>query len=121
MIKKKILVIGDEPEMAELLKERLELKGYEIAASYCGKEGLRKVTGERPDAVLLDVIMPDMDGFEVLRAIRKNPGTRYLPVIMLTAKADTGSIFKAQDLNVTDYIIKPFDLNELEKLIRLYV
>ena len=121
MIKKKILVIDDEPEIAELLKARLEPKGYEIVASYCGKEGLRKVTDERPDAVLLDIMMSDMDGFEVLRAIRKNPGMRYLPVIMLTAKADTGSIFKSKDLNVTDYIIKPFDLNELEKLLRLHI
>jgi len=121
MIKKKILVIDDEPGMAELLKTRLEPKGYEIVASYCGKEGLKKVTDERPNGVLLDIMMPDMDGLEVLRAIRKNPGLKYLPVIMLTVKADTGSIFKSEDLNATDYIIKPVNLNELEKLLRIYV
>jgi len=121
MIRKKILVIDDEPEMAELLKMRLEPKGYDVEVSYCGKEGLEKAKDVRPDAVLLDIMMPNMDGLEVLRDMRKNPNTRNLPIIMITAKSDTGSIFKSKDLRATDYIIKPIDLVELEKMLELYI
>jgi len=121
MIKKKILVIDDEPEVADFLKTRLEPKGYEVAASYCGEDGLKKIKAARPDAVLLDIIMPGMDGLEVLRAIRRNPDTASMPVIMLTAKKDTASILKSENLSATDYIIKPFNLGELEKLLEIHV
>ena len=117
---KKILVIDDEAHMVELLRERLGRNGYEVISAADGLEGLEKANKENPDLILLDIMMSGMDGFEVLRKLRSGPETKNIPVIMLTAKADTDSIFRAEDLKSTDYIIKPFDFKELLDLIEKY-
>jgi DNA-binding response OmpR family regulator len=107
--------------VVELLAMRLKASGYAVDFAYNGKDGLEKVQKERPALIILDVMMPEMDGFAVLRRLRGNPETRYLPVIMLTAKGDSESIFKAEGLGSTDYIVKPFVSAELASLIKKYV
>jgi len=121
MVKKRILVVDDEVDMVEGIKIMLEADNYEVIAAFDGQEGLQKAQEERPDLILLDVMMPKMDGFETLRRIRADSETQHIPVIMLTAKGDTDSMFKAHDLGSTDFFIKPFDAQELLDFIRRYI
>lgn len=83
----KILVCDDERHIVRLIQVNLEKQGYQVVTAYDGKEGLEKIRAEKPNLVVLDVMMPYMDGFEVLKSLRKDPEFETLPVIMLTAKA----------------------------------
>ena len=91
---KKILAVDDERHIVRLVQVNLERAGYEVVTAFDGKDALEKVAAEQPDLVVLDVMMPYMDGFEVLQNLRKNPSTRELPVIMLTAKAQDADVFR---------------------------
>jgi len=119
--KNKILVIDDEPDIVKMLKTRLETGGYQVIAARDGIEGFKKAREQRPDLILLDIIMPEVDGLTVLRRLRSDEATCGIPVIMLTAKGMTDSIFEAQIYGATDYIIKPFRLSELLKFIKRYL
>lgn len=114
----KILIIDDEPEFAEMLQMRLEANDYDVYVALNGEAGLKAAAVFKPSVILLDVMMPKMSGMDVLRQLRKQSTTRHIPVIMLTAKGDTKSIFKAQDLGATEYVIKPCDPERLDRLIR---
>ncbi len=109
-----ILCIEDEPEMIDLIRLILGRRGYEVQGASGGKEGLQKVQQELPDMVLLDLMMPDMDGWEVYQQIKADEKTKSIPVIVITAKAQ--SIDKVLGLHVAkveDYIAKPFSPQEL--------
>ncbi len=121
MAKKRILVVDDEVDMVDGIKIMLEADSYEVITAFDGQEGLRKAQKESPDLILLDVMMPKMDGFEVLRRLRADSETQDIPVIMLTAKGDTESLFEASSLGSTDFFIKPFDAQELSNFIRRYI
>jgi len=118
---KKILVIDDEPDLVDFVKNWLESKGYEVITAHDGPEGLKKAGEEKPSLVILDVKMPGMDGFEVLDQLRDNPETQYLPIVILTQRRETGSLFKAKEMGTTDYIMKPFKLEELLEMVNRYV
>jgi two-component system alkaline phosphatase synthesis response regulator PhoP/two-component system response regulator VicR len=96
----------------------LERQGYEVVTAFDGKEALQKVEDERPDLVVLDVMMPYMDGFEVLQNLRRNPSTRDIPVIMLTAKAQDADVFKGWQSGVDCYLTKPFNPMELISFVK---
>ena len=117
MRKKRILIVDDEPDYVEMIKMRLEASDYEVITANDGRSGLDAATAERPNLILLDVMMPGMDGFEVLKELRSTPGTKTVPVIMLTARGETKSIFKAQNMGITDYLTKPCDSKELLALL----
>ncbi len=119
--KVKILVIDDEPNIVQTLQDRLEMNDYEVITAGNGKEGLKKILQEKPDVILLDVIMPVMDGHEMLEVLRKQPGGNFSSVIMLTARSQTYDIARANAYGVDDYVIKPFDLSELLKKIEVVV
>ena len=121
MWKKSILIIDDEPEFAEMLKMRLEASAHNVQTAASGEEGLEKAAAEAPGLILLDVMMPGIDGYEVLRRLRTDDATRKIPVVMLTAKGEAKSIFKAQEMGAKDYIIKPCPSDELLRLVRRYV
>ena len=110
---KKILAVDDERHIVRLVQVNLERAGYEVVTAFDGKEALEKVESERPDLVVLDVMMPYMDGFEVLQSLRKNQSTRDLPVIMLTAKAQDADVFRGWQSGVDCYLTKPFNPMEL--------
>ena len=110
---KKILAVDDEKHIVRLVQVNLERQGYEVITASDGKEALQKVEDERPDLVVLDVMMPYMDGFEVLQNLRRNPSTREIPVIMLTAKAQDADVFKGWQSGVDCYLTKPFNPMEL--------
>jgi CheY-like chemotaxis protein len=121
MPKKLILVVDDEVEFVDLIKMRLEANNYRVAAAYNGNEALDRIREEKPDLILLDVMMPGMSGFDVLKALKMNEATGDIPVVMLTAKGESRSIFKAQELGVTEYLIKPFDSKEAMAVIKRHV
>jgi two-component system response regulator VicR len=110
----KIMVVDDEPDVVDLVKLVLESDGFDVVTAYSGKEALEKIGQEMPDLVLLDIMMPLMDGWEVYSRIKANPITKDIPVAMLTAKSQ--SIDKMIGLHVVkvdDYITKPFGRSEL--------
>ena len=110
---RKILVVDDERHIVRLIQVNLERQGYQVVTAHDGKEALEKVASEKPDLVVLDVMMPYMDGFEVLRTLRRNPETAELPVIMLTAKAQDQDAFRGWQEGVDMYLTKPFNPQEL--------
>ena len=111
---KHILCIEDEPEMIDLIRLILGRRGFEVIGAAGGKEGLEKVRENPPDLILLDLMMPDMDGWEVYQQIKADEKTKNIPVIVVTAKAQ--SIDKVLGLHIAkvdDYIAKPFSPQEL--------
>ena len=111
--KAKILVVDDEPNIVQTLKDRLEMNEYEVVTACNGDEGLRTAKESQPELILLDVIMPIMDGHEMLEKLRQQDWGKDVSVIMLTARSQTQDIQRARDCSIDDYIIKPFDLSEL--------
>ena len=115
---KKILAVDDERHIVRLVQVNLEKHGYEVVTAYDGKEALAKIESEKPDLVVLDVMMPFMDGIEVLQTLRKNPATRDLPVIMLTAKAQDADVFRGWSSGADCYLTKPFNPMELLSFVK---
>ena len=112
---KKILVADDEEQLALALKIRLESRGYQVTMVHNGQQALERVTAERPDLVILDVLMPVMDGYSCLRELNKQVGRGKIPVIILTARERLKDLFELE--GVEDYVVKPFDHEDL--LIRI--
>jgi len=113
----KILVVDDERGIVNTLKISLESDDYKVVEAYTGDGAIRKARIEVPDLILLDLMLPDMTGYEICNKIRKDPLTRSIPIIMLTGIGETGRI-AGLELGANDYITKPFDLNELKAKIR---
>jgi DNA-binding response OmpR family regulator len=109
----KILVVDDEPNIVQTLQDRLEMNNYSVTTACNGRDGLDKALSEKPDIILLDVIMPVMDGHEMLEHLRKTEEGKEISVIMLTARSQTQDIARANACGIEDYIVKPFDLSEL--------
>ena len=109
----KILVIDDEPNIVQTLKDRLEMNDYQVFTAGNGQEGLECFEREHPDVILLDVIMPIMDGLEMLETLRQRPDGKDASVVMLTARSQAQDIARANNAGIDDYIVKPFDLSEL--------
>lgn len=108
-----ILVIDDEPDIIELVRYNVEREGFGVIAATDGREGLRIAKQHRPDLIILDVMMPGMDGLEVCRELRKDADTERTPVIMLTARAAESDRVVGLELGADDYITKPFPPREM--------
>lgn len=105
---KKILIVEDEEDIAQLVKLYLEKDGFRTATAKTGIEGLRLIKTDRPDMVILDLMLPEMDGLEICKKIRNAPDTALLPVLMLTAKAEESDTIIGLELGADDYVTKPF-------------
>jgi two-component system alkaline phosphatase synthesis response regulator PhoP/two-component system response regulator VicR len=114
----KILVCDDERSIVRLIQVNLERQGWQVVTAYDGKEGLEKIMAEKPDICVLDVMMPYMDGFEVLKNLRREPSTQKLPVVMLTAKAQDKDVFEGYHYGADVYLTKPFNPMELVTFIK---
>ena len=110
---KKILVVDDLPENVFMLQDRLENEGYEVITAYDGKAAVEKALSELPDLVLLDVMMPEMSGIEVLKFLTAEPATSHIPVILVTAKSSAEDTKIGLEAGAFDYIKKPFNRIEL--------
>lgn len=120
---KKILLIEDEEILSGLLKRKLEENGYEVIVAFDGEEGVGIMKKQRPDLVLLDIVMPKMDGFEVMEKMNKIPGLslKSLPVIIVSNSGQPVEIGRAQDLGIKDYLIKTqFDPQEVVDKVKKY-
>jgi DNA-binding response OmpR family regulator len=109
----KVLVVDDEPNIVQTLKDRLEMNDYQVFTAHNGNDGLKTAQEQSPDVILLDVIMPQMDGHEMLEKLRQQEWGKTISVIMLTARSQAQDIARARACGIEDYIIKPFDLSEL--------
>lgn len=105
----KILIVDDEPFNVDYLEQELQERGYQTVSAANGQEALAQVNAENPDLVLLDIMMPIMDGFTVLTRLKENGATRDVPVIIISAMSDLTSIVKGIKLGAEDYLPKPFD------------
>ena len=114
----RILVIEDEQAIAELVKINLELLGHQVTTAPDGIKGLAMSQQNTPDLIVLDVMMPDLDGFTVCQRLRQNPRTNHIPVLMLTALSTTKDKVAGFDAGADDYLPKPFDIPELQVRVR---
>ncbi|HEX8451906.1 MAG TPA: response regulator [Longimicrobium sp.] len=115
---RRVLVIDDEDDIREVAQLALEaVAGWEVSSASSGAEGLRLAAEHMPDAILLDVMMPEMDGPSTFRALRAQPATAEIPVILLTAKVQATDRTRFQDLGVNGVLTKPFDPMELARQI----
>ncbi len=114
----KILVVDDDIAINELIKVNLELSGYKIVQAFDGIEGFAMAKQELPSLVILDVMMPDVDGYTVAQRIRMNPELKETPILMLTALSQLNDKVKGFDIGVDDYLVKPFEMEELKVRVR---
>lgn len=112
MLSPTIVVIDDQPVNVQLLKRKLEREGLRVVPAYNGREGLEKIRQERPELVLLDMMMPDMDGIEICQRMQESEETRAIPVIFITARTTKESKLEGLSVGAVDYITKPIDLDE---------
>ena len=110
---KKILLIEDNPDVRENTSEILSLANYKVTVAENGKIGVELAQQDRPDLIICDIMMPELDGYGVLHILSKKPETANIPFIFLTAKTEKGDIRKGMNLGADDYLTKPFDDTEL--------
>lgn len=121
MNKKKILLIEDEPSQVMMIKFRLEANNFDFLAAYDGEEGLKKALVEKPDLILLDLIMPKINGYEVCRRLRQNPEIKNIPVIILTASVGNDVSKKCLACGANDCLIKPFESADLVAKVKAWL
>jgi CheY-like chemotaxis protein len=114
---KRILVCDDDPVILRLLEVNLELEGFEVLTGANGQEGVEIALREKPDLVILDIMMPRMDGYEACRQIKGDATTKDIPVVFLSAKAQAADIEKGKSYGVAEYLTKPFDPTDLLDLV----
>ena len=110
---KTVLLCDDDPLLVDLVQYRLAARGYDVLVARDGGEAIEQSRVQRPDAVVLDAMMPVMDGYEVLRRMREDAEMARVPVIMLTARKQESDVLRALDLGASDYMVKPFIPEEL--------
>jgi len=111
--KRKILFIDDEERLLEVMKTNLEIEGYDVITAISGRTGLASAVVDQPDIIILDIMMPDIDGWEIARRLRSDPSTKYIPIVMLTALDEPHHVVKGFESGADDYLAKPFDNAEL--------
>ena len=116
---KKIFVIDDEPDIRDLVRSRLESNHFDVVLASDGQEGIENVRVERPDLIIVDVMMPRMDGFTFILELKRMKDCRDIPVIILTVKEKLDELFKVE--GVHDYVTKPFDSDKLMEKVRKYL
>lgn len=116
--RKKILLIDDEPELIKAVEIRLKSIGYEVALSYDGRAGIDKAKEIKPDLILLDLLMPIMDGYSAAKILKDDPETKHIPVIILTASQREDLKTRCRELGVTSFIMKPFETSDLLMVVK---
>jgi len=109
----RVLVVDDDPDMVKFLSVMLMLEGYQVLEAFRGTEGVEVARNETPDIILLDIMMSDLDGFEVYRKLKMDPGTSRIPVVFVTAKTARSDVELGLALGAEGYVTKPFRPNEL--------
>ncbi|MBN1483120.1 MAG: response regulator [Chloroflexia bacterium] len=115
----KVLVVDDERSIVKLIAVNLELENFEVRTAYDGFEALDRLQEDRPDLIILDIMMPRMDGWEVLRQVRENESLTDIPVVVLTARTNDADIIQGWQLGADEYITKPFSPVALVKTVQM--
>jgi DNA-binding response OmpR family regulator len=113
-----ILVVDDEKEVVAIVQKRLQQEGYAVAVAYDGEEALQKIATDKPDVVLLDLLLPKKNGFEVLQSIREKETEKWVPVIIVSAQNDLEAIKKSYHLEADHYLTKPCEMENILRGIR---
>lgn len=116
--KAKVLIVDDMKENVELMEAYLAVEPYEVICAYGGKEALEKVKDEKPDIILLDVMMPEINGYEVCKILKENPETQFIPVLMLTALSELEDRIKGIEVGADDFLTKPINRLELKTRVK---
>jgi DNA-binding response OmpR family regulator len=121
MGQKKILVVDDEVDLVETLRFPLEMEGFNVLVSYNGEDALNQARKENPDLILLDLMLPKLDGYKVCRLLKFDERYKHIPILMLTAKTQEKDKLLGKETGADEYITKPFDIDELMKKIKSYL
>ncbi len=121
MSQKRILVVDDEIDLVETVRFSLELEGFEVLVAYNGEEGLNLARKENPDLILLDLMLPKLDGYKVCRLLKFDERYKHIPILMLTAKIQEKDKEMGLETGANEYITKPFDMDELMKKVKGYL
>jgi len=121
MTQKHLLIVEDDEDIAELMTHNLAREGFKITVAASGEDALKKVRSETYDCVLLDIMLPGIDGMDVCRALKKNAKTQNIPVVMVTAKGEESDIVSGLELGADDYLVKPFSPRVLAARIRTVI
>ena len=109
----RVLIVDDDPGILKLVQRALKPKGYEVFTATTGTEGLNQVQAEVPDIIVLDKVMPDIDGFEIARRLRREPIFAHIPIVILTGASELGDKLDAFNAGADDFLTKPFEVDEL--------
>jgi CheY-like chemotaxis protein len=115
---KKVLIVEDHADMRELLEWQVELMGFKPISARHGKEGVEKAIAEKPELILMDIMLPGMDGWEAARALRSNPETKGIPILAATALFRDADLKTCMESGCNSYIVKPFTFQELQAKVR---
>jgi CheY-like chemotaxis protein len=118
---KKILIVEDYPATSEMMASLMKMEGFEATIAADGLAGVKAANSWQPDLILLDIMLPEMDGFEVCEQLKKNPETMKIPVIIVSVRAADDSIRKGKASGAVDYVPKPFDPFKLIELVKKYL
>lgn len=119
--KKKILIVDDEPDIVETLKFLMESEGFESITALDGEEALKKAKEENPDIMILDVMLPKINGYKVCRLLKFDSKYKHIPILMVTARSQQEDKVIGEETGADEYITKPFDINELLQKIHFYL
>jgi len=121
MEKKKILVVDDEVDLVKTVQFSLELEGYKVLVSHNGEDALTQARKEAPDLILLDIMLPKLDGYKVCRLLKFDEQYKHIPILMMTAKTQEKDKLMGKETGADEYITKPFDMDELMEKVKGYL
>jgi len=119
--KKRVLIVDDEQDIVESIKFTLELEDIECLEAYDGEEALSKAKKENPDLIILDVMLPKMNGYKIARLLKFDESYNNIPIIMLTARTQQNDIELGEETGANEYVTKPFDMDMLVTLVKKYL
>jgi DNA-binding response OmpR family regulator len=121
MNRKKILIVDDEIDLVETVRFPLEMEGYNVLVSHNGEDGLNQARKETPDLILLDLMLPKLDGYKVCRLLKFDERYKHIPILMLTAKTQEKDRTLGMETGANEYITKPFEMDELLEKVKTYL
>ncbi len=121
MSQKKILLVDDEDDLVEIIRFPLELEGLDVLVSYNGEDALNQARKENPDLILLDLMLPKLDGYKVCRLLKFDDRYKHIPILMLTAKTQEKDKALGMETGANEYITKPFEMDQLLKKVKAYL
>ena len=121
MASKRVLIVDDEPDIVDVIEFNLKLESIECITAYDGEEGLSKAKEENPDLIVLDVMLPKVNGYKIARLLKFDESYKHIPIIMLTARTQQSDVALGKETGADEYVPKPFSMDELVGIIKKYL